>query len=588
MCGTAQAADTWLSGQSHFYSRRGLTGGGTALDALSGVSMCPNDYAITLDISGNTIYFHQVSASGNVSGTTGESSPFWIAPNTAASGNSLAGVSMWKLTGLSGDTGFFRTLVIDTRTVTGSTIDLWNAVTNGATTYYFAGVSGPVQFTLNQLQAMLGVSPAYLTGNTAPSLPTVKTEITNGTSTFITGNTAPSLPEVKTEITNGTSPFLTGNTAPSLPEVKTEITSGGSIYALQSLVNAYLGTGAVSGNSLAQVYALQSMLTTALNAASFSGDTAFALQTFAAAIMAQLTQATNSASFSGNTGFALQTVVNAVIAQLTQATASGAVSGDSIFAMPATATQFNAALTQAAIKATGFALNSELTDHTTTLTGVSGEMLSDGSNAVGPPWPSPPTTFVAQGAAGVSGQMAVYGEAGSTVYPTSFLKISGGTVYAINPVTGVTLMQWGEGDELILSGLPTIPGYVNESGVTPRMASVANAATSLWSLPLAVTDPSNAVTVFVPTAYSVTMTGVSLFVPQSEAAFGVSVYWATGTIPEPTGVNKLFDHWGSGGSVYNMSGTTQIPAGKILKFEFHTPPAGVSVYTLTVFGRRDP
>src|SRR5574343_396661 len=128
VCSSAQAADTWSSGQSHFYSRRGLTGGGTALDALSGLSMCPNDYAVTLDISGNSIYFHQVSATGNDSGTTTESAPFWIAPNSSDSGNTLAGVSMWKLCGVSGDTGYFKTLVIDTRTVKGTDVDAWNII----------------------------------------------------------------------------------------------------------------------------------------------------------------------------------------------------------------------------------------------------------------------------------------------------------------------------------------------------------------------------------------------------------------------------------------------------------------------------
>src|SRR5574343_532597 len=158
VCSSAQAADTWSSGQSHFYSRRGLTGGGTALDALSGLSMCPNDYAVTLDISGNSIYFHQVSATGNDSGTTTESAPFWIAPNSSDSGNTLAGVSMWKLCGVSGDTGYFKTLVIDTRTVKGSTIDAWNAIQSQVTDFvaaqlrtYLAATAftGTTKFALN-------------------------------------------------------------------------------------------------------------------------------------------------------------------------------------------------------------------------------------------------------------------------------------------------------------------------------------------------------------------------------------------------------------------------------------------------------
>lgn len=165
LSGTAHAAETWSSGQSHFYSRRGLTGGGTALDALSGLSMCSTDYSITLDTSGNTIYFHQVSASGNASGTTAESSPYWIMPNSAESGGTLAGVSMWKMTGLTGVTGVFNVLVLDGRTITGTVVDLWNAICGGTSTYYFSGVTQPVQTALNQLAPLLGVS-TYLTGTT--------------------------------------------------------------------------------------------------------------------------------------------------------------------------------------------------------------------------------------------------------------------------------------------------------------------------------------------------------------------------------------------------------------------------------------
>ncbi|MBF0102043.1 MAG: hypothetical protein HQK77_14165 [Desulfobacterales bacterium] len=137
----AQAAETWQSGQSHFYSRRGLTGGGTALDALSGLSMCPNDYAVSLDISGNSIYFHQVSATGNSSGTTTEDSPFWIMPNSAASGQTVAGVSMWKLSGISGDTGYFKTLVIDTATLKSTDISAWNLIQSQVSTYVQSQVS---------------------------------------------------------------------------------------------------------------------------------------------------------------------------------------------------------------------------------------------------------------------------------------------------------------------------------------------------------------------------------------------------------------------------------------------------------------
>ena len=87
----------WSSGQDHFYVAEGLTGGGNALDGISGVSIGPNDFAAVK--SGSTFYFYYASTS---TGTTTENSPTLITPDDLQAGGSGSGATQWVLSPLSG------------------------------------------------------------------------------------------------------------------------------------------------------------------------------------------------------------------------------------------------------------------------------------------------------------------------------------------------------------------------------------------------------------------------------------------------------------------------------------------------------
>ena len=104
-CETFAASD-YRSGETHFYWRDTVEQG----RAISGVSMCPGD--LLLVKSGTGVSFYTVNIAGN-SGTTTERLPYFLAPNTSLSGNTVTGVSMWQLAGFSADAIRARTLVID-------------------------------------------------------------------------------------------------------------------------------------------------------------------------------------------------------------------------------------------------------------------------------------------------------------------------------------------------------------------------------------------------------------------------------------------------------------------------------------------
>jgi len=167
---TSFATETWNSGETQFIHRRGLTGGGTALDAVSGVSMSPGVVAVSIDTSGASVYFHVVSPTGNASGTTAASAPDWIMPLTAANGQSLAGVSMWKMLGVTGVTAVFKTLYIDgTRWDNGSggmsetvvRAAVTPTVLDKSTDAYLPTLPDPVTSDIDASKAVSGASPIY-------------------------------------------------------------------------------------------------------------------------------------------------------------------------------------------------------------------------------------------------------------------------------------------------------------------------------------------------------------------------------------------------------------------------------------------
>ena len=108
----AYAGDTHIS----TWTRRGLTGGGIALDGISGLTISPNDVAITMDISGNTVYVHIAVDTG----VTTENAPFTITPDTLQTlgDDATGGTTTWELAAVSGNTGFFQMLVLGTVTLT--------------------------------------------------------------------------------------------------------------------------------------------------------------------------------------------------------------------------------------------------------------------------------------------------------------------------------------------------------------------------------------------------------------------------------------------------------------------------------------
>lgn len=87
------AYGAWSSGNTNFYPCIGLTGGGPALDGISGVSIGPFDVALVFDVSGGTVYFYDVDTSG----ATTEDSPNRITPDDLQAGGSGSGSSMWQL-----------------------------------------------------------------------------------------------------------------------------------------------------------------------------------------------------------------------------------------------------------------------------------------------------------------------------------------------------------------------------------------------------------------------------------------------------------------------------------------------------------
>ncbi len=99
-------AERWLSGETHFYWRDTIA----QAKNISGVSMCKGD--VLMVRAGTGVSFYTVNPAGN-SGTTTQQLPYWMAPNSSLSGNTLAGVSMWQLADFTADNIRGRTLVID-------------------------------------------------------------------------------------------------------------------------------------------------------------------------------------------------------------------------------------------------------------------------------------------------------------------------------------------------------------------------------------------------------------------------------------------------------------------------------------------
>jgi len=99
---TANAASTWESGKTNHWIAVGLTGGGAALDAISGASMNPADtaQAINATTSGTSIFYFVFHDSGT---TAGENSPYRIIPDDLQSGGvagplgDSTGTSVWVL-----------------------------------------------------------------------------------------------------------------------------------------------------------------------------------------------------------------------------------------------------------------------------------------------------------------------------------------------------------------------------------------------------------------------------------------------------------------------------------------------------------
>lgn len=268
----------WSSGETHFYVRRGLTGGGMALDALSGASMCSQDTAIVFDLSGNTIYFHQVSATGNASGTTVETLPYWVSPNTSDSGQTLSGVSMWSYMGISGATGQFTSLVVN-----GQTIDFSSYLTAETDTTAMAALTAHTE-------------PGAFTGVTDFA---VDSQVSAYVVSAITAATSDSA-------FTGTSDFATNAelTAHTDPGSFAGVTD----FALDSQVSDYV----------------VSAINTATDVTAFTGVTDFALDSQVSAyVVLAITTATNDAAFTGTSNFATN-------AELTAHTDAGAVSGVSL------------------------------------------------------------------------------------------------------------------------------------------------------------------------------------------------------------------------------------------------------------------
>lgn len=134
---------SWSRTNKHLYPRYGgLTGGGTgSVDSITGASLMEFDRVIAYDTSGNTTYFYNVINTG----ATTENAPFIIVPDDHQAGGSGSGTSVLRLAGVSGDTIFGKTFVLDTTTFESSDVVNWN-------TAYGWGDHG---------------TAGYLTGNTA-------------------------------------------------------------------------------------------------------------------------------------------------------------------------------------------------------------------------------------------------------------------------------------------------------------------------------------------------------------------------------------------------------------------------------------
>lgn len=212
-------AHAWTAGQKSVWPAVELTGGGDALDGISGVSIHSHDLAITSSPTMNTVYFYKVRVTGNTSGTTTESSPYWIMPNTAGSGNTLAGVSMWQLTGISGDTGFFRSLEIDGRSITGVTVDAWS------TAYGWGDFHSPLAIYTSQAQ-LHGVSGYAFDSQ-------------------VSGFVISQDQGVLSQVTNSQYAKQTGLAAAGAPG-----TTSGTSLAQKYALDSYLVAGAIAGVSL--------------------------------------------------------------------------------------------------------------------------------------------------------------------------------------------------------------------------------------------------------------------------------------------------------------------------------------------------
>ena len=409
----------------------GLTGGTSGkLDAVpvstaSGVSVV-GSISVTRDVSGVTIYHHELTTSGGA-----ENSPWKIVPDDAG-----AGATRWDLTAVSGATLWGKVLVIDTRTVNATRVDEWNTAytwgdhstvgylttetdadalaalalhtaaqavsgtsidwTSGITLPRLSGVTDAVQTQINTARGIadradLGVTALEaskqgagpnLSGVSSPG--TWKVWYTNGSGlvtevalgangTYLKSTGAAAAPTFDTPASGGGGSGATRFRAPDGTDAEAgavgDAPSGIFVIGKQGIG----GTGA--GNTLFitadQVHSMVSAFVHGLLASYLaSGAVAGVSLAQVYALQSMVTTALNAASFTGTTGFALQTALAAVLAQLTAATNAGAFTGTTAFALQSLVNAVIAQLTQA----------------TTALTGVSGEMLATGSNAGASIW----------------------------------------------------------------------------------------------------------------------------------------------------------------------------------------------------------
>ncbi len=169
---------SWSRTNKHLYPRYGgLTGGGTgAVDYITGASLMEFDRVIAYDTSGNTTYFYNVINTG----TTTENSPFIITPDSHQAGGSGSGTSVWRLSGISGDTIFGKTFVIDTTTFESSDVVNWNTAygwgDHGAQGYVTTSEAGVTVY---------GTDGSVVSGASNIWVVLVPGDVTGGTSTTV-------------------------------------------------------------------------------------------------------------------------------------------------------------------------------------------------------------------------------------------------------------------------------------------------------------------------------------------------------------------------------------------------------------------